>query len=64
MYLTAHATGKPPGPTKLFMEEDNQMLNQQGHVATFQSGDQASGNLASLGADISRVFHRRNMDNT
>jgi hypothetical protein len=46
MYLTAHAAGKPPGPTNLFSEEDNQMFNQQCHAATIQSGDHTSGHLA------------------
>jgi hypothetical protein len=41
MYLAAHASGKTPGPTNLFNEEDNQMFNQQFHAATIQSGDHA-----------------------
>jgi hypothetical protein len=28
MYLAAHASGKPPGPTNLFSEQNNQMFNQ------------------------------------
>jgi hypothetical protein len=34
MYLVAHATRKPPGPTSLFSEEDNQTgkINHTNHV--------------------------------
>jgi hypothetical protein len=46
MYLAAHAAGKPPGTTKLFSEEDNQMFNKQYHSAAIQAGDHASVNLA------------------
>jgi hypothetical protein len=46
MYVAAHAAGKPPGPTNLFSEEDNQMFNQQCHAESIQSGDHASGHLA------------------
>jgi hypothetical protein len=65
MYVVAHATRKPPGPTNLFREEDNQTNNSITQVVQ-EEMDQVVPLLPTwhnLGANISRIVNRRHTPN-
>jgi hypothetical protein len=66
MYLVAHATRKPPGPTNLFREEDNHTdkINHTNHVGGDGSNGSASSHtIHNLGKNFSRIVNRRHMPN-
>jgi hypothetical protein len=65
MYVVAHATRKPPGPTNLFREEDNHIGKSITQIMQ-EKTDQMVLILPTwhnLGADFSRVVLRRHMPN-
>jgi hypothetical protein len=65
MYLVAHATRKPPGPTNLFIEEDNQTDNSITQVIQEEINQwfPLLPTWNNLGANISRIVSRRHMPN-
>jgi hypothetical protein len=65
MYLVARATRKPPGPTNLFREEDNQTDNSITQVMQ-EEADQMVPILPTwhnISANVSRIVNRRHMPN-
>jgi hypothetical protein len=65
MYLVADATRKPPGPTNLFREEDNQTDNSITQVMQ-EEVDQMIQLLPTwhnLIENVSRIVKRRHMSN-
>jgi hypothetical protein len=65
MYVFAHATRKPPGPTNLFGEEDNQTDNSITQIIK-KKADQMVPLLPTrhnLSANVSRIVNRRHIPN-
>jgi hypothetical protein len=65
MYLLAHATRKPTGPTNLLREKDNQTDNSITQVMK-KEVDQLvplQPTWHNLSANIIRIFNRRHMPN-
>jgi hypothetical protein len=65
MYLGVHAKRKPPEPTNLFREEDNQTEHSITQVMQ-EEADQVIPLLPTwykLSANIRRIFSRRHMPN-
>jgi hypothetical protein len=65
MYLVAHATRKPPGPTKLFRKEDTQTDNSITQIMQ-EKADQMVPLLPTwynLSANVSRIVNRRHTAN-
>jgi hypothetical protein len=65
IYLVSHARGKPPGPTNLFREKDNQTDNSITQVMQ-EEADQMIPLLPTwhnLSANASMIFNRRHMPN-
>jgi hypothetical protein len=65
MYVVAHTTRKPPGPSNIFREEDNKTDSSITQVMQ-ENADQMVLLLPTchnLSANISRIVNRRHMPN-